>query len=127
MGRVTGDEFMKSHKDLLVWQKSVDLVVRIYSATHGWPKEEMYGLTAQIRRAAVSILSNIAEGAGRAGQKEFSRFLSIAMGSLAEVETQIVIAEKLGFLTDAADLNKGLQEIRRMLVGLNNSLESSRD
>lgn len=118
---------MKSHKDLLVWQKSVDLVVRIYSATHGWPKEEMYGLTAQIRRAAVSIPSNIAEGAGRAGQKEFSRFLSIAMGSLAEVETQIVIAEKLGFLTDAADLNTGLQEIRRMLFGLNKSLGSSRD
>jgi len=118
---------MKSHKDLLVWQKSVDMVARIYSETKGWPKEEIYGLISQIRRAAVSIPSNIAEGAGRAGQKEFSRFLSIAMGSLAEVETQIVIAERLGFMTDASELDRGLQEMRRMIVGLKKSLESTLD
>jgi len=118
---------MKSHKDLLVWQKSMDMVTRIYSETKSWPKEELYGLISQIRRAAVSIPSNIAEGAGRSGRKEFSRFLSIAMGSLAEVETQIEIAERLGFMTDASGLDKGLQEIRRMIVGLNKSLESPLD
>ena len=118
---------MKSHKDLLVWQKSVDMVTRVYSVTNGWPKEEIYGLTSQIRRAAVSIPSNIAEGAGRTGKKEFSHFLSIAMGSLAEVETQIVIAQRLGYILDVSDLDKGLQEIRRMLIGLNKSLEPSHD
>ena len=118
---------MKSHKDLLVWQKSMDMVTRIYSETKSWPKEELYGLISQIRRAAVSIPSNIAEGAGRSGRKEFSRFLPIAMGSLAEVETQIEIAERLGFMTDASGLDKGLQEIRRMIVGLNKSLESPLD
>jgi four helix bundle protein len=87
----------------------------------------LYGLTSQIRRAAVSIPSNIAEGAGRAGQKEFSRFLSIALGSLAEVETQIVIAARLGFMLDASVIDKELQEIRRMLIGLNKSLESRLD
>ena len=88
---------------------------------------KLYGLTSQIRRAAVSIPSNIAEGAGRAGQKEFSRFLSIALGSLAEVETQIVIAARLGFMLDASVIDKELQEIRRMLIGLNKSLESRLD
>lgn len=118
---------MKSHKDLLVWRKSVDMVVRIYAETGNWPREELYGLTSQIRRAAVSIPSNIAEGAGRRGQKEFSRFLSIAMGSLAEVETQMVIAERLGFARNATDLDESLQEIRRTLVGLSKSLESHID
>jgi four helix bundle protein len=118
---------MKSHKDLLVWQKSVDMVTRIYTETKRWPKEELYGLTSQIRRAAVSIPSNIAEGAGRSGQKEFSRFLSIALGSLAEVETQIVIAARLGFLQEVSDLDKGLQEIRRMIIGLSKSLEPRLD
>ena len=121
---MTGDEFMKSHKDLLVWQKSVDMVARIYSETNNWPKEELYGLTSQVRRAAVSIPSNIAEGAGRVGQKEFARFLSISLGSLAEVETQLIIAERLGFLADASRLDEALQDIRRMIVGLSKSLES---
>ena len=113
---------MKSHKDLLVWQKSVDLVTRIYLETDQWPKEEIYGLTAQIRRAAVSVPSNIAEGAGRSSQKDFSRFLSIAMGSLAEVETQTVIAQRLGYAIDYKGIDSELQGIRRMLVGLNKSL-----
>ena len=118
---------MKSHKDLLVWQKSVDMVTCVYNQTSGWPKEEVYGLTSQIRRAAVSVPSNIAEGAGRTGKKEFSRFLSIAMGSLAEVETQIVIAQRLGYMLDVTSIDKGIQEIRRMLIGLNKSLEARRD
>ena len=114
---------MKSHKDLLVWQKSVDMVIRIYSESKCWPKEELYGLTSQIRRAAVSVPSNIAEGAGRSGRKEFAHFLSIAMGSLAEVETQLIIAMRLGFLKNFSDLDDSLQEIRRMIFGLNKSLE----
>ena len=118
---------MKSHKDLLVWQKSVELVTRIYSETKSWPAEEIYGMTAQIRRAAVSIPSNIAEGAGRGGKKEFSRFLFIALGSLAEVETQIEIAERLGFAIDALGIDNALQEIRRMIVGLNKSLDTCLD
>jgi four helix bundle protein len=80
---------IKSHKDLKVWQESMTLVVTIYKATENFPKQEIYGLTSQIRRATVSILSNIAEGAGRKGKKEFIRFLYIALGSLSEVETQL--------------------------------------
>ncbi|RMF44252.1 MAG: four helix bundle protein [Deltaproteobacteria bacterium] len=114
---------MKSHKDLLVWQKSVDFVTAIYSATKSWPIEEQYGLTSQVRRAAVSVPCNIAEGAGRGGRKEYTRFLDIALGSLAEVETQLVIAARLGYVKDCSGLNESLQEIRRMLVGLKNSLE----
>lgn len=114
---------MKSHKDLLVWQKSVDFVTAIYSATKSWPIEEQYGLTSQVRRAAVSVPCNIAEGAGRGGRREYTRFLDIALGSLAEVETQLVIDARLGYVKDCSGLNESLQEIRRMLVGLKNSLE----
>jgi len=114
---------LKSHKDLLVWQKSVDFVAAVYAATKSWPSEELYGLTSQVRRAAVSVPCNIAEGAGRGGRKEYTRFLGIALGSLAEVETQLVIAARLGYMRDCSELNESLQEIRRMLIGLNKSLE----
>jgi len=113
---------VKSHKDLKVWEKSLDLVDAIYRETICWPKEEIYGLTNQIRRAAVSIPSNIAEGAARGSQKEFSRFLYIALGSLAEVETQMIIAKRLRYSADILELDGLVQEIRRMLVGLNKSL-----
>lgn len=113
---------MKSHKDLKVWEKSLDLVDAIYCETQGWPKEEIYGLTSQVRRAAVSIPSNIAEGAARGSRKEFSRFLYIALGSLAEVETQMVIAKRLNYQADCGNFDNLIQEIRRMLIGLNSSL-----
>jgi four helix bundle protein len=78
---------IKSHKDLKVWQESMTLVTQIYKVSEDFPKHEIYGLSSQIRRAAVSIPSNIAEGAGRNGENEFTRFLYIALGSLSEVET----------------------------------------
>lgn len=86
------------YKDLIVWQKAMDLVCLIYEITKAFPKEELYGLTSQIRRAAVSVPSNIAEGQGRKSTAEFRHFLSIARGSLAEVETQLIIAVRLNYL-----------------------------
>ncbi|MFA5010608.1 MAG: four helix bundle protein [Ignavibacteria bacterium] len=88
-------ENIKTHKDLEVWKKSIDLVSEIYEITKSFPKEEIYGLTNQIRRSAVSIPSNIAEGAGRNHDKEFIQFLYIAMGSSSELETQIFICKNL--------------------------------
>jgi len=82
---------MQTHKDLKVWQKSIDLVTDIYAITNRFPKEEMHGLTSQIRRAAVSISSNIAEGSGRFSDKELVRFLFISLGSSSELETQLII------------------------------------
>ena len=94
---------MKAHHRLQVWKRSIDYVVEIYDLTAGFPKEGLYGLTNQMRRAAVSIASNIAEGAGRGSKKEFGRFLSIAQGSAAELKTQLIIAEKLGYCSSVDD------------------------
>ncbi|MBW1937083.1 MAG: four helix bundle protein [Deltaproteobacteria bacterium] len=88
---------MKAHHNLKVWKRSVDYVVKIYKLTEGFPKDEQYGLSSQMRRAALSIASNIAEGAGRNSKNEFRQFLSIAQGSVSELETQLIIAEKLSY------------------------------
>jgi four helix bundle protein len=111
---------MKTHKDLNVWRDSIDLVTTIYEITQGFPKEEVYGLTNQIRRSAISIPSNIAEGAGRKSNKEFLQFLYYAMGSLAELETQIVIAYNLSYLPEEnkEQLDEKLVLISKMLSGL---------
>lgn len=90
---------MNSYKELIVWQKSIDLVEKIFKVTDMFPKSELYGLTSQMRRAAVAIPSNIAEGAGRQHTKEFIQFLAIAEGSATELETQLIIAERLKFLS----------------------------
>jgi four helix bundle protein len=115
----------KKYSDLIAWQRAMDLVTRVYQVSMGFPKAEIYGLTSQLRRAAVSVPSNIAEGYGRSGRREFAHALSIALGSLAEVETQILIAERLGYL--AADSREGLIELSmdtgRIVVGLMNSME----
>ena len=100
---------MKSHRDLDAWKKSIGLVSEIYLLTKKFPPDELYGLTSQMRRAAVSVPSNIAEGAARGSSKEFSRFLSISLGSLAEMETQLLIAENLNYLPPDISLS---QEIR---------------
>ena len=111
---------MKTHKDLDVWKKSVLLVTSIYEVTKAFPKDEIYGITNQIRRSAVSIPSNIAEGSARQGDKEFAHFLYISLGSLSELETQLIIANNLKYLTlnDYEMTIDRLEEIRKMLLGL---------
>lgn len=114
---------MKSHKDLKVWQESMDLVVDVYNQTANFPKEEMFSLTSQIKRSSVSIPSNIAEGAGRNGKAEFRRFLYIALGSASELETQIEIAYRLKFIKDISHLETRIRFIKSMLSNLIKSLE----
>jgi len=87
---------MNNYKELLVWQKSIEIAVKCHNITSGFPKEEIYGLTSQIRRSAISIAANIAEGAGRGSKKEFLYFLGIALGSAFELDTHIQIAIKIG-------------------------------
>jgi four helix bundle protein len=108
---------MKTYKDLIVWQKSIQLVEEIYKVTELFPKEEIFGLTSQIRRSAVSIPSNIAEGKMRMTPKEFRHFLIIAYGSGAEIETQIIIAKRLPKTEklDYSKIDNLLDEIMRML------------
>ena len=89
----------ESYRDLIAWRKAMDLVTDVYRATKGFPRDELYGLTNQLRRAAVSVPSNIAEGQARFFKKEFHHFLSHARGSLVEIETQLVIAQNLEYLT----------------------------
>ncbi|KAB2712855.1 four helix bundle protein [Brucella intermedia] len=89
---------VNSYRDLLVWQQAMEMVISIYKVTDGWPKEEIYGLTSQVRRAAVSVPANIAEGFGRENRGSYQQFLRIAQGSLKEMETHLLIAERLGFM-----------------------------
>ena len=116
---------MNSHKDLVVWQKSIDHVMHIYKVTREYPKEEIFGIVSQMRRAAVSIPSNIAEGYGRVYDKETAKFLSNALGSATELETQLIISKDLAFLPiDKAELLLGeITEIIRMLSSLIKSLD----
>jgi four helix bundle protein len=109
---------IRNHKDLEVWKKSVDLVSNTYKITESFPDKEIYGLTNQIRRSAVSVPSNIAEGAARSSKKEFIQFLYIALGSLAELETQMIIASRLGYLNNLDTLLNDLQLIQRLVNGL---------
>jgi four helix bundle protein len=112
----------RDYKDLIVWQKAIDLVVEIYAVTKAFPKEELYGLTSQLRRCAVSVPSNIAEGQGRLTRGEFRQFLGHAKGSLGEMETQLIIAERLGYLKGSQTYLGRLAEVARLLNGLLNSL-----
>ena len=116
---------IRNYQDLLAWQKSMDLVEVGYRLTKQFPKEEMFALTAQLRRALVSVPSNIAEGEGRNSPAEFQRFLNIAHGSLREVETQLLIAKRLNYLSDS-DLAPALalaSEAGRLIQGLRRSLD----
>ena len=92
---------LKSYRDLLVWQKAIELALLIYRMTEGFPKREIYGLASQLRGAGVSVPSNIAEGYGRAGRREYLQFLSVAQGSLKELETQTILAQKLAYVTSS--------------------------
>jgi len=109
-----------THKNLIVWQKAIEMVTLLYKATVQFPKEEIYGITSQMRRAAVSIPSNIAEGHGRCSDKELVRFLFISLGSAAELETQLIISNNLGFLDDGGykQLLEYNNEIIKMLSAL---------
>ena len=111
---------MRPHEKLDVWKRSMDLVVRIYKATEVFPTHERYGLTSQIRRAAVSIPANIAEGAARHSSKEFAYFLSNAQGSSSELETELLLAQRLGYMSSASydEARSMLDSIGRMIVGL---------
>ena len=116
---------VKKYQELIAWQKAIALVTEIYKASSGFPREEMYGLTSQLRRAAVSVPSNVAEGQGRATSGEFIQFLCHARGSLFEVETQVIVAHNLSYLSDAQCemLIANISELGRILNGLISSLQ----
>jgi len=116
---------MKSHKDLDVWKRAVDLSVEVYRKTGAFPKEEIYGMTSQMRRASVSIASNIAEGAARRTERDFIRFLHMALGSASELDTQIEIVIKVGYADRIAikELQAKIGVISKMLYGLIRSVE----
>lgn len=124
--RLLGTKFVerKSYQDLIAWQKSIQLVKKIYLSTSKFPPDEKFNLVSQLRRAAVSIPSNIAEGYGRGSLKERHQLIIQSRGSAAEIETQLILARELGFATEAdlRDLELLLGEILRMLTGLSKSL-----
>ena len=109
---------MKDHKDLDVWKQSMLLVEAIYLLTKEFPVDEKYGLSSQMKRAVVSIPSNIAEGAGRKGSKEFIQFVYVAMGSLSELETQLILSHRLQFVNSVELYLNQIEKIKQMLFGL---------
>ncbi|WPF87335.1 four helix bundle protein [Cyanobacterium aponinum AL20118] len=122
--QATGNS-VNDYKDLRVWKKGIDIAEQCYRLTQSFPKEEIYGLTSQIRRSAVSISSNIAEGYGRRTTAEYIRFLNIAQGSCNELETQLIIAQRIGYCTSESiqEINQELLSINRMLISLINKLK----
>ena len=117
---------IKSYRDLEVWKKGRTLVKEVYQLTQCFPKEELYGLTSQLRRAVVSVPSNIADGHSRSGTKDFIQFISIAIGSLAETETQILLSQDLGYAKESEIIKTidHIQELQRMLHALRTSLKA---
>jgi len=122
------NEHPRSHRDLKVWQISLDVTETLYRVTSDWPKHEQYGLISQVRRAAVSVPANIAEGAGRRTPGEFMHFVGIARGSLAELETLLIVARRLDYLDEPTHraIFNDLLELGRMSTGLLRSLEERR-
>lgn len=118
---------MRPHQKLDAWSKSVDLVVAVYEAAKNFPKEETYGLTSQIRRAAISVPANIAEGAARYSQKEFAHFVSNAQGFSSELETELIIAHRLGYLSEVlfSQLLADLERIGRLITGLTRRIRAN--
>ncbi len=119
----------QGYRDLVVWQQAMDVAVETYRLTSSFPKEEMFGLTSQMRRAAVSIASNIAEGEGRKSKNEFSHFLGIALGSKSELETQLILSERVNLLkeTDTEPIKKSLDDIGKMLTALRRKIGSQKN
>jgi len=120
------EQQIKSHRDLIAWQKAMELVVSVYKLSKSFPKEELYGLTSQLRRAAVSIPANIAEGQGRRSKTEFRQFLGNARGSLLELDTHLELALRLEYLNskEHAAVQEQLREVGRIMNGLMRSLTS---
>lgn len=116
--RREGSGLVKSYRELVGWQKAIELVETIYALVKKFPKHEQYRLVDQLTRAAVSVPSNIAEGFGRATPKDFAHFLANARGSLYEVETQLIIAQKLGFVDDVSDEMAKMAELGKIINGL---------
>lgn len=116
----------RSHHGLHVWQESIDLVDAIYKCTATFPKEELYGLTSQMRRAAVSVPANIAEGGARSGKRDFKHHLIIARGSVSELETLIIIAKRLGYPKSTEEITSRAEKTFALLCGLLNSLNVSK-
>jgi len=118
---------LNSHKDLIVYQKSIEFVTKIYETTNNFPKEELFGLTSQLRRAAISIPSNMAEGFARRHNKELTQFLYVSLGSAVEIETQLLIAKNINYINEEIYimLTNLLSEISKMLIGLIHKLESN--
>jgi len=114
---------VKTHKDLEIWQRGIDFVEQVYRMTRDFPKEELYGLTSQIRRAAVSYPSNIAEGAARSSKKEYVKYLYISLASVSEVETQLMIAQRLGYTKVDHELHE-IEALRRMTLNFIKYLKS---
>ncbi len=115
---------VRSYRDLIAWQKAMDLTVGVYQSSKQFPTDERFALTSQLRRSAISVPSNIAEGEGRFSKPDFSRFLSISHGSLCESETQIILAQRLGYLSsdEAESLLDDAGEVGRLIRGLAKSL-----
>ena len=109
---------MANHKDLQVWKQAIHLAKAVYSLTAGFPASELYGLVSQMRRSAVSVASNIAEGAARSSDKDFIHFLYIVLGSIAELDTQYILAKELRFTEGSESVEKGIEDVRKMTVGL---------
>jgi four helix bundle protein len=117
----------RKHHELKAWQEAMELVKDIYSITASFPREELYGLTGQLRRAAVSVPSNIAEGAARTGTKEFLKFLSISRGSLSELETQLIISRELNFLNSEEKIFEKINKVFGLIGGLMKSLSKEKN
>jgi len=113
-----------NHKDLDVWKRSMDLVEAVYNITATFPSSEIYGLTNQLRRASVSIPSNIAEGASRKGDKELLYFINVAIGSIAEIETQLLISIRLKYINEENEIFELVIEVRKLLLGFRNYLNT---
>ena len=119
---------IKSYKDLLLWQKGINIVVLVYKIVESFPKEELYALSNQLKRASVSVPSNIAEGYGRNSEKSFSHFLDISRGSLFEIETQLIIAKELGIISDEILFNtilKQIEEESKMINSFSKTLKTN--
>tara|TARA_R100000789_G_C2960807_1_gene137868 strand:- start:15 stop:362 length:348 start_codon:yes stop_codon:yes gene_type:complete len=111
-----------NHKDLEVWKRGMDLVTEIYKLTSKFPTSEIYGLSNQLRRASISIPSNIAEGASRKGDKELLYFINMAIGSIAEIETQLLISIRLRYINEENEIFELVIEVRKLLLGFRNYL-----